>query len=95
MNIISKKIVSILFFIVLGICVYAQKSNELELWYTQPAANWVQALPLGNGRMGAMVYGGITEEHIQLNENTLYSGEPSQTYKSINVADGLEHVINL
>ena len=95
MNITNKKIVPILFFIVLCKFVYAQKVNRLELWYTQPASNWVQALPIGNGRIGAMVYGGITEEHLQLNENTLYSGEPSQTYKRINVADGLEHVVNL
>ena len=46
------------------------------LWYEQPAKEWDQALPLGNGRLGAMVYGGTGEETIQLNEETLWSGGP-------------------
>lgn len=44
------------------------------LWYAQPAATWTQALPLGNGRIGAMVFGGLTEERLALNEDTLWSG---------------------
>jgi len=51
-------------------------SKALTLWYTQPAAEWAQALPIGNGRLGAMVYGGIEQEHLQLNEDTLWSGGP-------------------
>src|SRR5580693_5271077 len=50
--------------------------NELKLWYTQPAAQWTEALPLGNGRLGAMVFGGVAAERIQLNEDTLWSGHP-------------------
>lgn len=46
------------------------------LWYAQPAKKWVEALPLGNGRIGAMVFGGITQERIQLNEDTIWSGRP-------------------
>jgi len=46
------------------------------LWYTSPASEWTDALPLGNGRLGAMVYGGITREELQLNEDTLWSGGP-------------------
>ena len=46
------------------------------LWYRQPARAWSEALPLGNGRLGAMVFGGVAEERIQLNEDTLWSGEP-------------------
>ena len=45
-------------------------------WYRQPAAEWVEALPLGNGHMGAMVYGGVNEEQIQFNEHTLWTGKP-------------------
>jgi hypothetical protein len=45
--------------------------NDLTLWYRQPATEWTQALAIGNGRLGAMVFGGIAEEHIQLNEATL------------------------
>jgi alpha-L-fucosidase 2 len=44
------------------------------LWYKQPAACWEEALPLGNGRIGAMVYGGITRERVAMNEDTLWSG---------------------
>ena len=46
------------------------------LWYRNPATVWVEALPVGNGRLGAMVFGGIGEEHLQLNEDTLWSGGP-------------------
>lgn len=50
--------------------------EELQLWYRQPARLWVEALPVGNGRLGAMVYGGVTRERLQLNEDTLYAGGP-------------------
>lgn len=45
------------------------------LWYTAPAAQWAEALPVGNGRLGAMVFGGIETEHLQLNEETIYAGK--------------------
>lgn len=51
----------------------------LRLWYKQPAQEWVEALPLGNGRLGAMVFGGVEKESIQLNEETLWSGRPIDT----------------
>ena len=50
--------------------------QPLKLWYTQPAQKWVEALPLGNGKIGAMVFGGLEQELIQLNESTLWSGGP-------------------
>jgi alpha-L-fucosidase 2 len=46
------------------------------LWYRQPAAQWVEALPIGNGRLAAMVFGGVRDERLQLNEDTLWSGGP-------------------
>ncbi|HEY0944995.1 MAG TPA: glycoside hydrolase family 95 protein, partial [Opitutaceae bacterium] len=46
------------------------------LWYRQPAAQWVEALPIGNGRLGAMVFGGVELERFQLNEDTLSAGGP-------------------
>lgn len=49
---------------------------SLTLWYNAPAANWNEALPIGNGRLGAMVYGGIENEIIQFNEETLWTGQP-------------------
>jgi alpha-L-fucosidase 2 len=51
-------------------------SEPLSLWYRQSAANWVSALPVGNGRLGAMVFGGIASEKLQLNEDTLWAGGP-------------------
>ena len=42
-----------------------------RLWYKQPAAQWEEALPLGNGRLGAMVFGGVLNERIQLNEESI------------------------
>ena len=49
-----------------------------KLWYTEPAQQWVEALPIGNGRIGAMVFGGVQEEKLALNEDTLWSGHPRQ-----------------
>jgi len=54
----------------------AGNGSDLTLWYDTPAAEWTQALPLGNGRQGAMVFGGPAEEHLQLNEGTLWTGGP-------------------
>ena len=52
------------------------RNRDLTLWYRQPAAEWMQALPVGNGRLGAMVFGGIPEDRIALNEITMWSGQP-------------------
>jgi alpha-L-fucosidase 2 len=51
-------------------------SESLSLWYRQPAAKWVEALAVGNGRLGAMVFGGLKRERLQLNEDTLWAGGP-------------------
>ena len=50
--------------------------HDLVLWYRQPAAKWTEALPVGNGRLGAMVFGGIATERLQLNEDSVWSGRP-------------------
>jgi len=52
-------------------------ASDLSLWYRRPAdAEWVRALPVGNGRLGAMVFGGVVNERLQLNEDTLWAGAP-------------------
>ena len=51
-------------------------SQDLTLWYKQPAVKWTEALPIGNGRIGAMVFGGVGQDRIQFNEETLWTGEP-------------------
>jgi len=53
----------------------APAESENVLLYRQPAAKWNEALPVGNGRLGAMVFGGVQEEHLQLNEDTVWAGE--------------------
>ncbi len=54
----------------------ATGQQNLKLWYNKPAVVWTEALPVGNGRLGAMIFGGVDEELIQLNEATLWSGGP-------------------
>ncbi|SFB27445.1 glycoside hydrolase family 95 protein [Algoriphagus aquimarinus] len=63
----------------------SEDEQELRVWYDQPAIEWTEAIPIGNGYMGAMVFGGVERERIQMNEGTLYSGDPDYTFKSINV----------
>ena len=55
---------------------FAQGPSSLTLWYDQPAKDWNEALAIGNGRLGAMVYGRAGDELIQLNEQTLWTGGP-------------------
>jgi len=50
--------------------------DSLLLWYDKPASEWTEALPIGNGRLGAMIFGGPANEQLQLNEDTLYAGSP-------------------
>ena len=51
--------------------------DGLVLWYRKPAADWNEALPVGNGRLGAMVFGGVARERIQLNESSVWEGSPA------------------
>ncbi len=53
--------------------------SPLTLWYSKPASTWTEALPVGNGRLGAMIFGNPSEELVQLNEATLWSGGPVVT----------------
>ena len=69
----------ILFTVTCTCCCQANRENT-TLWYSQPAKKWVEAMPLGNGRMGAMVFGGVQKERLQLNEESLWAGEAFQTY---------------
>jgi len=57
-------------------CPHQARASELHLWYDEPAAQWVEALPVGNGRLGGMVFGGTEKAHIQFNEDTLWTGIP-------------------
>jgi len=70
-------------------------SSPLALWYRQPAFDWNAGLPVGNGRLGAMVYGRVSHERICLNEVSLWSGAPINNYKEHNLADQLPEVRRL
>ena len=50
--------------------------SGMKIWFNQPAANWNEALPVGNGRLGAMVFGGVEKERLELNEKSVWTGEP-------------------
>ncbi len=63
-------------------------AHKLSLWYTRPATNWMNsALPIGNGRLGAMVFGGPDQEHIQFNEKTLWTGSKTSLGSYQNFGD--------
>ena len=72
-----KLLLPILFLFLVVLQLPAQQ--DLKLWYEQPATRWVEALPVGNGLVGAMIFGGVKEDLIQLNETTLWSGGPVKT----------------
>src|SRR6056297_2182336 len=54
------------------------EDSFLKLWYNQPAANWDEALPIGNGHIGAMVHGNVSREYFQLNDDCFWAGSPYQ-----------------
>ena len=80
--------------VVEGADAVAAPDGRWILWYRQPAADWPEALPVGNGRMGAMVYGGPDVERIQFNEDTLWTGRP-QDYQNPGAAEYLPKVREL
>ena len=73
------------------VCMAIIASTDLKaqqapvLWYDSPAEYWEEALPLGNGRLGAMVYGNPVNEEIQLNEETISAGAPYKNYNPENI----------
>jgi alpha-L-fucosidase 2 len=73
----------------------AEPEPGLRLWYRQPAPDWNEALPIGNGRLGAMIFGGAAEEHLQLNENTLYSDEPGRRDLPLDITRDFDRVVEM
>lgn len=64
------------FCLLIGLLCIVNVHAQQRLWYSSPAKEWEEALPIGNGRLGAMIYGGDHEEEVQFNEETLWTGEP-------------------
>jgi alpha-L-fucosidase 2 len=85
----------ILISIIVLSCKSTIEKGDVKLWYDKPATDWYEALPIGNGTLGAMVFGGIKTEQLQLNENTLYSGEPGQRHVKIDITKSLVKVKKL
>ncbi|GAA4159567.1 glycoside hydrolase family 95 protein [Chryseobacterium ginsenosidimutans] len=89
---IQHKIFLLAFGAVISISVQAQQN--LKLTYNKPAENWNEALPIGNGRLGAMVFGGASQEHLQLNEETIWAGEPGNNVPK-NTFDSIQKIRRL
>ena len=73
------RVLFFIFFLILGIDGFSQDKSGLKLWYKNPSGTvWENALPIGNGRLGGMVFGNVERETIQLNEHTVWSGSPNR-----------------
>ncbi len=72
-------------FLLMGVALNMMAQNH-QLWYAQPATHWLEALPVGNSHLGAMVYGGTDTEEIQVNEETFWSGSPYSNNSSESLA---------
>jgi len=74
---------TVIFFLSVGTTMAAASGpvqGKMRLWYDEPASRWTEALPLGNGRLAAMVFGQVPRERLQLNEESLWAGEPVDVY---------------
>ncbi|MGC5745634.1 glycoside hydrolase family 95 protein [Chryseobacterium sp. NFX27] len=92
LKIIQHKISLLAFGTFISISVQAQQN--LKLTYSKPAENWNEALPIGNGKLGAMVFGGVSQEHLQLNEETIWAGEPGNNVPK-NTFDSIQKIRKL
>ena len=81
----KKCFIFVTFLMVTSVVLQAQ---DHRLWYSKPASHWLEALPVGNSKLGAMVYGGTEVETLQLNEETFWSGGPHEN----NSSESLEHL---
>jgi len=89
-----KSLILTLLSLACGLAIYAQDNTE-KLWYDKPATIWLEALPVGNSHLGAMVYGGAKKEELQLNEETFWSGGPhnNNSSTSLNYLDQVRQLI--
>jgi len=78
LNKLKFRLLIVLCFLSYSFWAEAQNDENLKLWYNKPAEKWVEALPVGNGRLGAMVFGNPQNEIIQLNESTIWAGQPNR-----------------
>jgi alpha-L-fucosidase 2 len=91
MNCLPKNLLPLVVLLI-GTCLTSAAQRPLKLWYTAPATTWTEALPIGNGRLGAMVFGRAEEELISLNESSLWSGGPANLNPNPNAASYLPQI---
>lgn len=89
-----KKTVGIIAYLLFVYNVFGQTNSNI-LQYDKPAEVWTEALPIGNGYMGGMVFGDPFKERIQLNESTLYSGDPNRKYENFNIREDYNEIMAL
>jgi alpha-L-fucosidase 2 len=97
LNLLSQNMKQLLliFFLTGSVSCFAQQQTGLKLWYHTPSGKtWENALPIGNGRLGAMIYGNVDTETIQLNEHTLWSGGPNRNDNPL-ALDSLDQIRKL
>ncbi len=87
--------IQIILFALLLIESLTAQINSLALHYDEPAAVWTEALPIGNSFMGGMVFGDPYKAHIQLNESTLYSGDPHRKYQGFAISENYPEIMAL
>ncbi|WP_207514591.1 glycoside hydrolase family 95 protein [Longitalea luteola] len=92
----SASLSSVVLALLLSFALSAQQAdpNPMRLWYDKPAAGWNEALPIGNGRLAAMVFGDVNNERLQLNEETIWAGEPGNNIIP-NVYDSIQQIRKL
>ena len=80
-----KQLIIIIFLAILTTSYVADINKRTGIWFDQPAKTWNEAIPIGNGSLGGMVYGGVKSDTIKINEETLWSGGPRdlQNYEAI------------
>ena len=81
--------------LLLAVTCMAVSAQSHRMWYSKPASHWLEALPVGNSHLGAMIYGGTDVEEIQLNEETFWSGQPhnNNSKKSLTVLSEVRSLI--
>lgn len=89
-----KRLIPLLLLAVTACAPCESETPDLKLHYDRPAELWVEALPIGNGRLGAMVYGGVASEELQLNEETVWGGSPHNNVNPYN-REGLDSIRQL
>ena len=81
--------------LLLAVTCMTVSAQSHRMWYSKPASHWLEALPVGNSHLGAMIYGGTDVEEIQLNEETFWSGQPhnNNSKKSLTVLSEVRSLI--